>query len=148
MDANVGNGLVSCSQLTIDAPGHTVVRVRRGAHIALLAVLLAALVAAPTAFAWSQKYEQNANWGPGSSKASVTNSVTYNYVSFAHPYGGLPQMGTTLCNSSGTSCYTWRWSNTGLITDERNIAYGFAVCKANIGNGYLVWVSYCAAGNT
>ena len=116
-------------------------------HTTLVALLLAALVAAPSAAAWSQIYEQNANWGPGSSKASATNSVTYNYVSFSHPYGGLPQMGTTLCNAAGTSCYSWRWSNAGPITDERNISYGYAVCKANIGNHYLVWVSYCAAGN-
>jgi hypothetical protein len=63
------------------------------------------MVAAPSAQAWSQTYVRNANWGPGSSQASFTNSITYNYVSFSNPYGGLPQMGTTLCNSAGTSCY-------------------------------------------
>jgi hypothetical protein len=120
---------------------------RHGLHIAALAVLAAALAGTPPAWAWSQTYVRNANWGPGSSQASFTNSITYNYVSFSNPYGGLPQMGTTLCNSAGTSCYTWRWSNAGSITDERNISYGYAVCKANIGNHYLVWVNYCAAGN-
>lgn len=109
--------------------------------------IMAAAVAAPPAGAWSQTYVSSANWGPGSSDISKSGQITYNYVSFAHPYGGLPQMGTTLCNSALTSCYTWRWSNTGGITDERNISYGVAVCKANPGNGYLVWVNYCATGN-
>jgi hypothetical protein len=119
----------------------------RGPWIAALAALLAALAGAPSAFAWSQIYEQNVVWGPGSSKISATNSITYNYVSFVSSNGGLPQMGTTLCNASATSCYAWRWSNTGLITDRRAISYGFAVCKANSGNNYRVYVRYCETGN-
>jgi hypothetical protein len=102
----------------------------------------------PAALSWSQTYEQNVFWGPGSSKISATNSITFNYVSFSHPYGGLPQMGTTLCNGQAQNCYAWRWSNTGLITDERDIAYGLAACKANIANQYVLWVNYCATGNT
>ena len=101
----------------------------------------------PGAGGWTQTYEQNVVWGPGSSKISATNSITFNYVSFSHPFGGLPQMGTTLCNTSN-SCYTWRWSNTGLITDERDISYGYAACKSNVGNNYQVYVNYCATGNT
>jgi hypothetical protein len=77
-----------------------------------LIVCAAAVVVVPGASAWSQTYEQNVVWGPGSSKISATNSITFNYVSFSHPFGGLPQMGTTHCNSSN-SCYSWHWSNTG-----------------------------------
>jgi len=109
-------------------------------------VCVAAIVLVPSAWGWSQTYEQAVVWGPGSSKISATNSITFNYVSFSHPFGGLPQMGTTLCNSSG-SCYDWRWSNTGLITDERDISYGYAACKANVTNHYGVYVNYCATGN-
>ncbi|HEX6699369.1 MAG TPA: hypothetical protein VF101_01415 [Gaiellaceae bacterium] len=115
--------------------------------VLFVATILAATAAAPTAWAWSQTYVSNVNWGPASSKASIYGQITFNYVSFTHPYGGLPQMGTTLCDSTFTSCYAWRWSNTGLITDERNISYGAAACKANPGNGYVVWVNYCATGN-
>ena len=110
------------------------------------AAIIAAAVVAPPAGAWSQTYVSSANWGPGSSEVSKSGQITYNYVSFTHPYGGLPQMGTTLCNSSG-SCYDWRWSNTGLITDERDISYGYAACKANVTNHYGVYVNYCATGN-
>jgi hypothetical protein len=115
----------------------------------ILVLALAAImgaVTAPAAWTWSQPYVQNATWGPGSSQISATNSITFNYVSFSHPWGGLPQMGTTLCTTS-SSCYEWHWSNNGLITDERDIAYGYAACKANIGNKYLVYVNYCATGN-
>jgi len=111
------------------------------------AAIIAAAVVAPPAGAWSQTYVSSANWGPGSSEVSKSGQITYNYVSFSNPYGGLPQMGTTLCNSAITSCYTWRWSNAGPITDERNISYGIAACKANPGNHYLVFVNYCATGN-
>lgn len=114
--------------------------------LSFVAVCAAAVVVVPGAYAWSQTYEQNVVWGPGSSKISYTNSITYNYVSFSHPFGGLPQMGTTLCNTSN-SCYDWRWSNTGLITDERGISYGYAACKSNLGNHYQVYVNYCATGN-
>jgi hypothetical protein len=113
----------------------------------LVAVCAAAVVFVPGAGGWSQTYEQNVVWGPGSSKISATNSITFNYVSFTNSFGGLPQMGTTLCNTSN-SCYSWHWSNTGLITDERDISYGYAACKANIGNNYRVYVNYCATGNT
>ena len=116
-------------------------------RLSVAACFLCAGVCVPAASAWSQTYEQNANWGPGSSKASATNSIAYDYVYFDNPYGGLPQMGMSLCNSAATSCYAYRWSNTGLITDERSISYGFAVCKANTGNNYLVLVHYCATGN-
>jgi hypothetical protein len=133
--------------LIIAAPRNTVVSVRRGRRIAIPTVLVAALAGAPAAFGWSQIYEQNVVWGRGSSKISATNSITYNYVSFASSNGGLPQMGTTLCNASATSCYAWHWSNTGLITDRRTISYGFAACKANSGNNYLVYVRYCETGN-
>jgi hypothetical protein len=119
---------------------------RRLAPVLVVAALTAAASPDP-ASAWAQTYEQNVVWGPGSSKISATNSITYNYVSFANSSGGLPQMGTTLCNASATSCYAWHWSNTGLITDRRTIAYGFAACKANSGNNYLVYVRYCETGN-
>jgi hypothetical protein len=112
----------------------------------LTACVLVAAVCVPSAWGWSQTYEQNVDWGPGSAKASAWNSITWNYVSWEDPHGGLPQMGTTLCNTSG-SCYAWRWSNLGLITDERSISYGLAACKANGGNQYIVWVRYCATGN-
>jgi hypothetical protein len=116
-------------------------------RLCLAGCFLGVAVCAPASLGWSQTYEQNANWGPGSWKISAKNSITYNYVSFGNPYGGLPQMGTTLCNSAGTSCYTYRWSNTGLLTDERSISYGFAECRANVGNQYVVLVYYCATGN-
>ena len=116
------------------------------ARLALIASIVG-LLAPSVALAWSYPYEKNVVWGPGSSKISPTNSITYNYVSFSNPSGGLPQMGTTLCNSSATSCYDWHWSNTGLITDRRTISYGFAACKANRGNNYVVYVSYCTTGN-
>jgi len=109
--------------------------------------IMAAAVVTPAALAWSQTYEQNVVWGAGSTKISNANSITSNYVSFDDFQGGLPQMGTRLCDSSGLNCNHWRWSNTGLITDERNIAYGVASCKANSGNNYLVYVRYCATGN-
>jgi hypothetical protein len=112
-----------------------------------LAACIAATIAAPAGWAWSQTYVSSVGWGPGSSDISKSGQITFNYVSFSHPWGGLPQMGSTLCNSAATSCYAWRWSNTGLITDERNISYGLAACKTNIGNGYLVYVNYCATGN-
>jgi hypothetical protein len=113
----------------------------------LVFAVLAVAVAAPAAFGWSQTYESNVVWGAGSTKISYANSITYNYVSFDKINGGLPQMGTRLCNSSGLNCNDWRWSNNGLITDERGIAYGVAACKANDGNNYLVYVRYCATGN-
>jgi hypothetical protein len=112
----------------------------------IVPICAATVVFAPGAHAWSQTYEQNVVWGAGSSKISATNSITFNYVSFSNPFGGLPQMGTTLCNTSG-SCYATRWSNTGLITDERAISYGWASCKSNVGNNYQVLVNYCATGN-
>ncbi len=112
----------------------------------VLTLTLLAAIATPEAFGWSQTYESNVTWGPASFKTSSWNSITYNYVSFQNIYGGLPQMGTTLCNTSSV-CYSWRWSNTGLITDERTISYGQAVCKANVANTYQVYVRYCATGN-
>src|SRR5439155_25877639 len=119
----------------------------RSMLVLFAAAIMAAAVVVPAALAWSQTYEKNVVWGADSTKISLANSITYNYVSFDNFQGGLPQMGTRLCDSSGLNCNDWRWSNTGLITDERNIAYGVASCKANAGNNYLVYVRYCATGN-
>jgi hypothetical protein len=117
----------------------------RKRYLASLCIVAAIFV--PAAFGWTQTYEQKVIWGPSSEKASATNSITFNYVSWTDPHGGSPQMGTTLCTPQAV-CYAWRWSNTGLITDERSISYGFAACKANGGNQYVVYVQYCATGNT
>jgi len=59
----------------------------------------------------------------------------------------MPQMGSRYINSSGDGLTSWRWSNTGSIIDERDIAYGAAQCKANDGNGYSVYVSSCYTEN-
>ena len=92
------------------------------------------------------RLELSARASKGSFDTSTWNQLRWNMVDFDNRYGGLPQMGATLCSTA--ACYSWVWSNTGYILDERNMAYGRAVCLANDGNGYSVYVYYCETGNS
>jgi len=118
-----------------------------------LRLLLLALVAsvalgwASPASAWYYRYVYNAIWAPGSIAGSPWNRITYNAVSFSNCCGGTPQMGTTLQRTDG-SAYPYLCSNSGSIFDSRTIAYGQAICIANVGNGYKVYISFCDTGNT
>lgn len=113
------------------------------------AFCVAGLVAAAGALAWGQTYVSGVAWSAGQSAQSGFNySISHNIVGFENTYGGLPQMGTRYVKSDGSSSYSWMWSNTGYLADYRSgYSYGAAQCKANPGNGYLVWVSYCYTGN-
>ncbi len=80
-------------------------------------------------------------------------SSGYNYnlagqqVTFSHPWGGLPQMGTRYINSAGDGLTSYQWSNTGTLTDYRDVYYGAGECKANSGNGYKVHIIRCYVQN-
>jgi hypothetical protein len=126
------------------------------AHRRLLLLLVCWLVAgtgfgvvAASAGNYEQYYVVNVLWGPGQSRHSAFNGLyDYNAVVFGHPDGGLPQMGTRYERSDGTSGYSYMWSNTGALRDYRvGYSYGAARCKANDGNGYNVYISYCYTRN-
>lgn len=70
------------------------------------------------------------------------NARTYNWTSWDNPWGGAPQMGTNYYRTDGTSP-GYVWSNTGDLYDDRDIAYGRAVCNANAGNNYDANVYWC-----
>lgn len=123
----------------------------RRSFLRWLAVLTAAVgIAAlwvPTALAGYVVYLQNVylSAGHGDSTSGYA-PRNYNWVEFDNPFGGLPQMGTTYCPQVG-DCYSWRWSNTGSLYDDRTISYGKAACVANWGNNYSVYLYWCETSN-
>jgi len=121
----------------------------RGRRLAALAVVvLATAVLAAPAFGWYSYFVQNAVWNAGNNKRSAFNSNLKGVaVSFQNLYGGLPQMGSRYIDSSGNGLDSWKWSNTGNLIDDRNVAYGAAQCMANSGNNYSVYVQWCYTGN-
>lgn len=114
----------------------------------IVIIALVAGVFASQAFAWSQQYVNNATWGAGSQDNSGFNSgLNTNFTSFDNRYGGLPQMGLRYIDSGGSGLTSYIWSNTGWLEDTRSVSYGAGQCKANSGNGYLVYVYQCYADN-
>jgi hypothetical protein len=106
----------------------------------------AALLLAPTAFAYYQRYVRDAVFNPGSSSSSAWNRLTFNAVSWKSAFGGAPAMGTSYTRPDGSS-YTVLLSNTGSIYDSRTIAYGSAWCVAARSNQVAVYIFFCDTGN-
>lgn len=114
----------------------------------LIVVAIAAAVFVVPAFGWYQYFVRNAVWNAGNNQRSAYNSNLKGVaVSFENLYGGLPQMGSRYINSSGGGLDSWKWSNTGNLIDDRNVAYGAAQCMANSGNNYSVFVDWCYTSN-
>ena len=108
----------------------------------IVALLLVATVAwAPSGAAAYLENVYTLSPGFGNSTPGY-NQRQYNWIAFDNPHGGLPQMGSTYIYTSGVS-YSWRWSNTGDLFDDRTISYGKAGCAANSGNNYSVDLWWC-----
>lgn len=113
----------------------------RRARKALVAAICVLVVGAGNAFAGT--YAENLTLQPGQSGGSSGWNVrTYNWIAFDNPWGGLPQMGSAYWRSDLTT-NGYVWSDTGNLYDDRDMAYGFADCRANSGNGYNVDLWWC-----
>jgi hypothetical protein len=126
-------------------------RARRTPIARRLAVLIGCLVLASffaeSANAWEDPYVVNEYYSAGAWDYSGYNSsLKYNSVSFWNEEGGLPQMGTRYRRGDG-SVYSWIWSNTGWLYDDRTVSYGRGECQANTGNNYIVFVYLCRTTN-
>lgn len=111
-----------------------------------VAAIIAALIMASAALAWSQEYVQSpAQFAPGQYSGSAYNSnIDYNTGTYSYNDPG-DDMGLTLCNSGG-SCYTPVYIASGG-SDTRTISYGNAWCGGDYRNTGAIFPGYCITHN-
>jgi hypothetical protein len=117
--------------------------------VVLLGAVVLALSFTALAAAYAATYVQNVTWGAGSKDQSAyVSSLNGTAISFNNPNGGLPQMGARYVDYYNVGVTSYVWSNTGSLLDDRDYAGSArSECKANSGNGYVVFVYSCYTNN-